>query len=241
MHSDGDACDKCVDKHETKKHMVWSGTKCDKCAGPHATTKCPYFLKPRGAHPDAQPRPGGKLLDKHGDGDPLTVRGRVIKRARDGSCLYHSLLHQLLALGVERLGHATSLDQASKKLRRLLASYVENNPDAKIAESSMENWVLWDSGLGVKAYAARMASSDLWGGAIEIAACAFSFKVDVHVWRVKGDAFECNHRFKSLNSTGIMHVLYTDGVHYDVFVPDAAELESALRAGSAVEQMQASA
>ena len=56
----------------------------------------------------------------------------------------------------------------------------------KIAESPLGDWVKWDTGQTVTAYARRMMGGNYWGGGIEIACCVRMKKVNIHVYEARG-------------------------------------------------------
>lgn len=55
----------------------------------------------------------------------------------------------------------------------------------KIAESPLGDWVKWDTGQTVTAYARRMMGGNYWGGGIEIACCVRMKKVNIHVYEAR--------------------------------------------------------
>ena len=125
--------------------------------------------------------------------------------------------------------------KSSKGLRHYLAACVANNPGAEIAGCSLEEWVKLHSRMTVKAYQKKQLAAGCWGGDIEIAACAVSWGVNVWVWRPTRDSFELTCRFTSPKSSRhVLHLLYREGTHYDVFRPDADELKAALAEAGAL-------
>ena len=125
--------------------------------------------------------------------------------------------------------------KTSNGLRHYLAACVANNPGAEIAGCSLEEWVKLHSRMTVKAYQKKQLAAGCWGGDIEIAACAVSWGVNVWVWRPTRDSFELTCRFTSPKSSRhVLHLLYREGTHYDVFRPDADELKAALAEAGAL-------
>lgn len=198
---------------------------CARCDKDHDTESCPVFRKPREEHPDAQRRTANAALHTAlGDaaGNVKLFFARVVRQPGDGSCLYHSLCY---GLGL----HAPD---SAARLRNELAQWVADNGDvARIADTLVRDWVLWDSNCSCSEYARRMRAGNAWGGALEMAACARAKGVSVHVYerQLGGFAgfkriasFPCqnapggrnsSHRAKELN------VLYAGGVHYDALIP----------------------
>ena len=142
------------------------------------------------------------------------------------------MLHHLRALGIRRLSPKlrATLKGGAEALRRYLASWVEHNPGIKIANSSMKEWVRLESGMEVKVYSKRIAVGG-WAGEIELVAAAHSCAAEIWVWDARNGGFERTSRFESPTSTGqhIVHLLYTNGNHYDAFEPDTDELRSLLK------------
>ena len=116
---------------------------CDKCDGPHETASCPHFKKGREKHPDAQRR---RVTALGSDGGSAYVRNpRVISQPGDGSCLFHSM-----NFGLGRAGKAAG---GAGQLRRAIATYLRSHPDTRIADTRVEEWIKWDSGLPLKRWA----------------------------------------------------------------------------------------
>ncbi|KAJ8614055.1 hypothetical protein CTAYLR_005850 [Chrysophaeum taylorii] len=186
---------------------------CDRCDGPHDANACPHFSKERDDHPDAD----RALPPMAADGGNAYLPGdaRVVPQPGDGSCLFHSL-----GYGHERL---FGRPLAASALRGLLMDWLLEHQETKIADTPVKDWVKWDSGCSVPAYAKRMRLFG-WGGGIEMAAYAHKFGVDVHVYeRVSGTRhpYKRISRFEKtpLESRHSLTVLYRGGVHYDAILP----------------------
>eukprot|EP00750_Incisomonas_marina_P025037 INCI5302.1.p1 GENE.INCI5302.1~~INCI5302.1.p1 ORF type:complete len:363 (+),score=34.76 INCI5302.1:226-1314(+) len=181
---------------------------CDKCDKAHETSKCPYYSKGRDKHPDAQRR-------RHHDfgeaGGNFVLKGaRVVRQPGDGSCLFHSM-----AYGLRK---AAGISASATQLRREIAEFLQRNAHMKIAESPLGDWVKWDTGQTVTAYARRMMGGNYWGGGIEIACCVRMKKVNIHVYEVSRrnrSVFKRISCFNCPNATQTAHILYTGGIHYD--------------------------
>ena len=103
---------------------------CDKCDGKHTTEKCPHFKKERDSHPDAQKNFYQKLGgSKSALPGQMITRANIIRQPGDGSCLFHSMSY---GLG----GDAT-------KLRSEICSFISANPDFKICETPLSDWIRW--------------------------------------------------------------------------------------------------
>ena len=143
--------------------------KCDKCDGPHATEDCPFFKGDRDDHPDARNRAPHEGLGSDG-GRAVLRQARVVRQPGDGSCLFHSMCY-----GLKDGSNASGL-------RREVAKFIENNPSLTISDSPLKDWVQWDSGTSVGAYARRMSTGGVWGGGIEMAAASHLKGVKVIVY-----------------------------------------------------------
>jgi hypothetical protein len=183
---------------------------CDKCDGPHHADDCPHFKKPRDDHKDALDNYGtkGKASD---DAAPVIVRNaRVVAQPGDGSCLFHSLAY---GLGAAK----DAMDDGAMALRAEIAEYVRAHPNQAIQGTPIKDWVLWDSGLTVDAYSARMGTGHHWGGAIEIAVCSLVKKACVQVF----ERIASQRGFQQISVFGDeykeqnVRVVYGGRVHYD--------------------------
>ena len=144
---------------------------CDKCDGPHETSTCPHFRKGRGAHPDEQRSASGRSIYDTGSTDAHFVlrNARVARQPGDGSCLFHSLAF------TSRVGSA-------RYVRQMIAKFIVRHPKLNIADSPLSDWIKWESGAGVKRYAAQMSRGGVWGGGIEMAVFSRLAKMNVHVY-----------------------------------------------------------
>lgn len=186
---------------------------CDRCDGPHDTDSCPHFRKPREKHVDAWSNLGKGTTHKNGEAEkPIILkrgRGTVIRQPGDGSCLFHSLNHGLGG------GSASTL-------RREICGYIAENPDAQIADTSLREWVEYDSGSAdVKGYAAKMSSGS-WGGGIEMAVLSLMKGVNVHVYESHSSGYVRISSFDAPRGRGskakeakTINVLYQGRSHYD--------------------------
>lgn len=194
---------------------------CDKCDGLHDTDECPHFKVSRDNHADAWSKYGSKGKESgtgngNDDGDSaqqVLRSAQVISKPGDGSCLFHSLAHGLG--GSVRATH----------LRAEIADYIAANPDTSVAGNPLKDWVLWDSGTDVATYAQSMRTGSRWGGALELAVCAWVKHVEVHVYERGQGGFVCISVFREDGSSAlsvgttsnskILRVVYGGRVHYD--------------------------
>lgn len=183
-----------------------SETTCDRCDGRHETVRCPYFKRPREEHRDAWVNKGRKTpREMGGNGGSFVLRSaRVVQQPPDGSCLYHSLSYGL---------GGTS----AHTLRREIAAFVERNPELKIADDPLKDWVYWDQNCSVSQYCRRMSISG-WGGGIEMAACSHLKGVNIHVYERSSVGFQRISCFDYPGASKTIHVLYCGGVHYNSLV-----------------------
>ncbi|KAG8470784.1 hypothetical protein KFE25_009205 [Diacronema lutheri] len=183
--------------------------KCDKCDGAHATHDCPHYPKERDRHPDALVRKPTGMGGEVSDGSVVLLTGaRVRGQPGDGNCLFHSLAHGLSGVS------------SAHALRREVATFIECNGEMEIAGTPLHQWVRWDSGTTVGAYARRMASSGCWGGGIELAAVSKLKAVNVSVFepaagRAAGTFRRIGQFVHRGGGTAEVYVLYRGGVHYD--------------------------
>jgi len=189
---------------------------CGKCDGDHDTDVCPHYPKERAAHPDAVQRSNvtAALAESPG-GNQVVFFARVVRQPGDGSCLFHSLMY----------GLGDVVPGSASRLRRELSEWVRQHPEERIADTPVSDWVHWDSGLSVEAYARQMLSPAAWGGAIEMAAFARLKRAHVHVYECqlgglagykRISVFPCPaSKGKARESLRTVNLLYQGGVHYD--------------------------
>ena len=195
------------------KRIIVDKGPCDKCDGPHGTDSCPHYKKKRDSHSDAwlkYGKNGESSPDDHGQTPSISqseatiANPRIVSQPGDGSCLFHSL-----SFSLPSTNHF--------ELRRSIAAYIEKNPHVEIGGTPIKDWVCWDSGCDVKAYANSMATGNKWGGAIEIAVCAKVQKATVLVYeRGSGRGVKCISKFDSGTATNRkLLLLYGGRCHYD--------------------------
>lgn len=198
---------------------------CDRCDGHHNTAQCPHFCKERDDHPDARKSALKGLAMGSDGGNAFLVEARVVQQPGDGSCLFHSLAYTYSGLSND------SLD--ASQLRALLMDWLLDHEDTKIADTPVRDWVKWDSGCTVAAYAKRMRFYG-WGGGIEMAAFAHRFNVNVHVY--ERSHHHASFHFKRISrfeaprtadqpARSTVTLLYRGGVHYDALIPQSAPVE----------------
>jgi len=143
----------------------------------------------------------------------------------DGSCLFHSLSYGLQAHGCQEDGLA---------LRQRVARFIEMKPDMEVANTPLKQWVDWDSNASVAEYARKLAHGGLWGGAIEMAACAQLFSVDIAVY--EQDTYkEVYTRISDFltdgSPRGCVCLLYLGRAHYDAILPAGPNANAPVRDG----------
>jgi hypothetical protein len=122
----------------------------------------------------------------------------------DGSCLFHALCK-----GVGD-GSEASL------LRLQISKHIIDHPDMSVADTTLGDWVRYDSGGCVTAYAARMAG-DCWGGGIEMQAMTELKGVNVHVYERCPRGFHRICRFDTKEEgRQTVALLYQGRSHYDL-------------------------
>lgn len=159
-----------------------SSSTCDKCDGAHDTSACPHFRGQRDVHKDAWGLYSGAAvagkahLQARECVAPRSIsRGSasIVRMPGDGSCLFHSIAYGLGAFGHQEDGHT---------VRQRVSNFFRENPDREISGNPMSSWLYWDSRLTVSNYCSRLSADGFWGGAIEMAACAQIFGVDIGVY-----------------------------------------------------------
>eukprot|EP00928_Gymnodinium_smaydae_P057385 TRINITY_DN40631_c0_g1_i1.p1 TRINITY_DN40631_c0_g1~~TRINITY_DN40631_c0_g1_i1.p1 ORF type:complete len:513 (-),score=91.08 TRINITY_DN40631_c0_g1_i1:259-1797(-) len=176
---------------------------CDKCDGPHESDRCPHFKAPREQHKDAWSMLG-KAAGARGSVDdaPVIKNARVVRQPGDGSCLFHSLSYGLS-------DHSTG-----QSLRREICDFIMKNPNIEIGDNSLKDWVQYDGGGDVQAYARQMSGSS-WGGGIEMAALTKMKNVNVHVYEACKGGYRRISAFESPGARKVINVLYQGRAHYD--------------------------
>jgi len=163
------------------------GMPCDKCDGAHETERCPHFKQSREQHADSLAHFSGGSAARGSGGAaaaaarqceaPKTLPQQGYRRFRmpgDGSCLFHSI-----AFGLKAIGYRS---EDGHSVRQRVAEFIAENPEFEITGTPLRDWVNWDSDVSVDNYALRLLRGNLWGGAIEMAACAQIFFVDIVVY-----------------------------------------------------------
>jgi hypothetical protein len=177
---------------------------CDKCDGKHETNNCPYFPKARDVHPDAQKsfykKMGGTSLLP----GALVRSARVVRQPGDGSCLFHSMSYGLKD------------GSSANSLRAEICSFVQSNPNFKISDTPLSDWIKWDSNQSCLDYSRKMSRGS-WGGGIEMAVTGHIKGVNVHVYETTSSGYKRISAFDHHDSPEkrpTICVLYCGGVHY---------------------------
>lgn len=215
--------------------------RCDRCDGPHETERCPHFRNQRDAHPDAWSSYSAQG-PATGPGRPPPLRectaprrlqrseARVVAMPGDGSCLFHSLSHGLRAVGYRESGHDVRL--------RIARFILDHGAQCEISGTPLSSWVEWESRSSVSDYVARLSNEGLWGGAIEMAAAAQIYSVDVAVYeedRIAGALTRISDFLSRETPRAAVFVLYTGRSHYDA-VDVAVDVPVAPAAAPAVQE-----
>jgi hypothetical protein len=129
----------------------------------------------------------------------------IVAQPMDGSCLFHSLSY-----GVDDGSDASSL-------RHDISRYIGDNPDMVIAGTALKDWIKFDTGGKVAAYAAEMAGGT-WGGGIEIEAFTRLKDVNVHVFETCPGGYRRICCFDQSDDQRTVGLLYQGREHYDALV-----------------------
>lgn len=186
---------------------------CDKCDKEHKTEDCPYFKKGRESHPDGQKGFYKKLGGTSNLPGQKLSSAKVIRQPGDGSCLFHSMSYGL--------SDGSSSGMNASRLRAEICDFIRNNPQHKICETPLEDWIKWDSGGSCGMYANKMSRGS-WGGGIEMAVTSHIKGCNVHVYEKAGWGGVGGYRRISAfdhpdnpERRRCIKVLYCGGVHYD--------------------------
>ena len=183
---------------------------CDKCDGKHETSQCPYFKKDREDHPDAQKNAYKKIGGVSNLPGSIFYNARLVRQPGDGSCLFHSMSYGL------RDGSNAS------KLRSELCRFIASNPDCKISDTPLSDWIKWDSSISCTQYARKMNASNSWGGGIEMACTSLIKKCNVHVY--EKNMFGYFKRISAFDYVDepekrlTIRVVYQGSCHYDALI-----------------------
>jgi hypothetical protein len=184
---------------------------CDRCDGPHATERCPHFKKAREDHEDAWKMFGKGFGSTNADACPVIVpshSARVISQPGDGSCLFHSLTYGLSRFSLSH-GSASSL-------RQEVCRFIREHPETRICDTTIKDWVKYDSSGSVQSYADKMSGS-AWGGGIEMAVVTLMRRVNVHVYESSRAGYKRISTF-DVGSDKTVSVLYQGRMHFDAII-----------------------
>ncbi|GAB5354670.1 hypothetical protein AAMO2058_000138900 [Amorphochlora amoebiformis] len=185
-----------------------SGNKpcCDACNGPHETKTCPVYKKPRPKHKDAWVNKGRRtpLAMGSSGGNVKTRNAQVVSQPGDGNCLFHSL--------------AYGLGSNANRVRQEVCRFLLRNPKLEIGGDTIHEWIEYDSNCSVRTYVSKMSRSGVWGGGIEIAACAHLYGVNVHVWERSWGVYKRISCFEVKGARKVINVIYGGRMHYDALI-----------------------
>ena len=182
---------------------------CDKCDGKHETDKCPYFKKDREDHPDARKNAYKNLGGVSNLPGSVYYNAKLVRQPGDGSCLFHSMSYGLKD-GIN-----------ASKLRSELCQFIANNPECKICDTPLSDWIKWDSSVSCSQYARKMSGNASWGGGIEMACTSLIKKCNVHVYErnmfgyKRISAFDYTHEPEKRKT---IRVVYQGSCHYDALL-----------------------
>ena len=180
--------------------------RCDRCDGKHDTKDCPYYRKARDKHPDAQRRTKINGYISTLPGTWLkSMNIKVYRQPGDGSCLFHSM-----SFGLNDGSTASSL-------RKEICNYIMSNPNIKICDTPLKNWIKWDTNSSIIEYARKMYRGS-WGGGIEMACVSNIKKVNIHVYQYYPKGYKRISAFDypiEPEKRKIVRVLYQGRCHYD--------------------------
>lgn len=207
---------------EKQQHAVVVRVRCSKCDQAHRSEQCPHFRSAREEHEDSWQHYTGSAKAAAAQKSrecaaPRRVSRqshRVVRMPGDGACLFHSL-----AFGLHRLGYR---QEDGLRIRSRVARFMYDNPEFKITGTPLRSWIAWDSHVSVDSYVERLASGRVWGGAIEMAAVAEIFQVDVVVYEKDyfGGVQRISDFLTDKQPRGVVTVMYSGRNHYDALEQD---------------------
>jgi hypothetical protein len=103
----------------------------------------------------------------------------------------------------------------AQTLRKEVAKFMQMNPDMRVSDTRLQDWIQWESGCSVDEYTTRLAAGG-WGGGVEIAAISVLKNVNVHVFEHMNDGgYERISKFDMPGANNTIEILYKGGNHYD--------------------------
>lgn len=119
----------------------------------------------------------------------------------DGSCMYHSC--------------SIYLKESATEIRQRLSQYIKQNPDVKLNDTCLKDWIMWGDGMTTDQYAQRTISSGTWGGAMELTLISHIYRVNISVLRPTKDCYVLvsDIDFPNADRLDRMYLQWTGG-HY---------------------------
>jgi len=205
---------------------------CEKCGDAHDPTWCPnYGSKIRGAHADAQ-RCSDR--DRSAASKFSTIHARVHKMPKDGHCLFTALNYDGKKAGKHYTHTMTVLSSTqnqptldysgARSTRAGIADFMKDNPNMQSYGSDMSyaDRSIAECGMPIDEYANSMRNSGKYGGTFEADAHSKMNKCRVIIYERFGKGtFQAISSCEVPGYTSTRHLLYEDGIHYDVLEPIA--------------------
>jgi hypothetical protein len=123
----------------------------------------------------------------------------------DGNCLFRSL--------------GIALNEKHDVLRRMVCDYIRINFNKRVRDTSIKQWIKFESDMNVKDYVNKMSKDGEWGGAIEIMVITKIFNINIFVVEQKssGKGYKMISSFISNQKNRNIFLVYS-GSHYSFLV-----------------------
>jgi hypothetical protein len=130
------------------------------------------------------------------------TRDRIVSQPMDGSCFFHSV------------GFFTG--ESASGVRMRIVRWMMAHPDHRIADTTLRDWILYDSNSTVINYCKHMSRLHSWGGGIELSVLPYIYDMTVRVYTFDGKFHRVSqHKNRSRPSQNIARLLYSGNNHYD--------------------------
>ena len=130
------------------------------------------------------------------------ARYRIVSQPMDGSCLFNSV------------GFFTG--ESASDARTRIVRWIMTNPGYRIADTTLEDWILYDSNLSVAGYCLYMTHPHSWGGGIELSVLPYIYDMTVRVYTFDGKFHRISqHKNHTRPSQNIARMLYSGSNHYN--------------------------
>lgn len=140
---------------------------------------------------------------------------QIWKAPPDGSCFFHSVGH---LLGIP-----------ASQLRLSCVHYIAAHHETRFSDLKLSEWIFFETGMSVAAYIKHMKYGTHWGGLVEARCLSELYQCEINIYLRKDLSFQSPtfqaHRIAKIEpnticSKRVLHLLYSNEVHYDALVPE---------------------